>query len=85
MIGQEKPNLILFFLYNWLIFSIAFVLGIFIIVFAIAPVITGALTGIWEIDTFAKYYRYLIACIPAGLIAAIGSTIECWLRTKKGQ
>lgn len=85
MIGQEKPNLILFFLYNWLIFLSGFVIGVIITVFIISPIITGLLTGVWEIDTFDKYYRYLIACIPAGFIAAIGSTIECWLRTRKKQ
>lgn len=83
MTEQEKPNLILFFLINWLIFLSGFLVIILLTVFVIAPIITGLLTGVWEIDTFDKYYWYLIACIPAGLIAAIGSTIECWLRNKK--
>ena len=79
MTSQEKLN----FFANWLIFSIAFVIGVFVIVFVISPVTVWLLNGVWEVDTFDKYYRYLIACIPAGLIAAIGSTVECWLRTKK--
>lgn len=80
---QEKPNLILFFLSNWLIFFITFVVGVLAIVFIVSPVIVRLLNGIWEIDAFDEYYRYLMACIPAGLIAAIGSTFECWMRTKK--
>lgn len=83
MKSLEKTNLILFLLSNWLIFLTAFLIGVSLIIFIVLPVIGRLLNGVWEIDTFDKYYRYLVACIPAGFIAAIGSTVECWLRIKK--
>jgi len=79
----KKPNFILFFLISLLIFFVGSLLIVLIVILILSLLITVLLTGMWEIDTFDKYYRYLMACIPVGHIAAIESTVKCWIRTRK--
>lgn len=71
------------FLTHWIFWTFLGLFGIIFCIFIYEPLVIRWLSGVWVIDSFEGYRRWLLACIPAGFFCGIGFTFEYWWRTYK--
>ena len=78
-----KIKLFLVFIHNWVVMSLALAFCMTIVHYFVIPVSSFVMYGKWETSPYVEYYRYLIACIPAGGFAGAGFALQYWIQSKK--